>query len=160
MNRILGPINNLSSKVVQIVYAEKVDVGTTTTVIPFDDTLPQNTEGSEFLTLSISPLNAANILHIDVQFHVSPLASDQVVVALFQDSTADALAAGTTEPVAGQINTVFFRHRMIAGTIASTTFKVRAGAQSTSTLTINGRLGGRQYGGALISFINIIELRP
>ena len=45
-----------------------------------------------------------------------------------------------------------------SGTTSATTFKVRAGGNSASTITLNGANGGRRLGGALSSSITITEI--
>ena len=47
---------------------------------------------------------------------------------------------------------------MTAGTISSTTFKLRAGSDGAGTITMNGNGGARKFGGALISSITITEI--
>ena len=145
---------------VQVVNTQTGAVNTGTTVFPNDDTIPQNTEGDEYMTLAITPTNASNKLKIDVVFVCSHTALGAVVAALFQDSTANALAAAwhdvraTTAAV-----TVKFTHYMAAGTTSETTFKVRGGGQGSGTLTFNGGAGVRKYGGVLASSITITEIK-
>jgi hypothetical protein len=55
-----------SGAVVQVVNAVTGSVSTGTTIIPADDTIPQITEGNEYMTLAVTPLSATNKLRIDV----------------------------------------------------------------------------------------------
>ncbi len=48
--------------VVQVVNTQDGAVATGTTVLPWDDTIPQNTEGDQYMSLSITPTNASNKL--------------------------------------------------------------------------------------------------
>ena len=144
----------------QIVGNQTGAVATGTTIIPFDDTIPQNTEGDQYLTQSITPKSATSTLLIEVVLLVSVASVNQVTVALFQDSNASAIAAvgnyvGTT---ANAMDTVVFRHRMTSGTTSATTFNVRAGLSGAGTLTVNGAGGARRYGGVAVSSINIKEI--
>src|SRR3982750_1359631 len=83
-----------SGSVVQVKNVQTGAVANGATLIPYDDTIPQITEGDEYMTLAFTPLNAANKLRIDVVFACSPnLNSEELAVALFQDSGANALAA-------------------------------------------------------------------
>jgi hypothetical protein len=142
-------------KVVQVVASQTGASSSTSNILPDDNTVPQNTEGAEFLSLAITPTSATNILQIDVVLFGSINNNRNLVVALFQDSTAGALAAASTyQGSTGELVTVTFRHRMTAGTTSATTFKVRAGAgASTATLTVNGK-----FGGVAASSITITEL--
>ena len=55
---------------VQIQSTQTGAVATGTTVIPLDDSIPQNTEGDEYMSLSITPSDASNILIIDDDCHL------------------------------------------------------------------------------------------
>ena len=146
--------------IVQIVNTQTGAVATTTTAIPWDDTIPQKTEGGEVMTLAITPKNTNNLLVIDVVANVSATEGGwKTATALFQDTTANALAVsmGYEDGVANQTRTAHFRHYMTAGTTSATTFKVRIGAQTTETLTFNGNGGSRKYGGVFVSSITITE---
>lgn len=134
---------------------------TGTTGLPLDDTIPQNTEGDQFMSLAITPQNTTNVLEIRVQVFGSDSAGgsyNAFIVALFQDSTANALAAmvGGTSPFAASPGVCTFTYIMTAGTTSSTTFKVRAG-DPTGTFTFNGASGTRLFGGVICSGIQITE---
>jgi hypothetical protein len=147
--------------VVQVVNTETGAVATGTTVIPFDDTIPQNTEGDQYMSLAITPTDAGNILLIDVVVQLSHSVAAWDAAALFQDSTANALAAIVAyQDLAGAGMTLHFRHKMTAGTTSATTFKVRAGGQAAGTTTFNGQAAGRIYGGVMASSITITEIAP
>lgn len=153
-----------SGKVVQVVNTQTGAVATGSTYIPDDDSIPQNTEGDQYMSLAITPTNASNILKIDVVFNGGcSEATRWTTVALFQDSGANALAAGREyNSVATAFATVAFSHYMTAGTTSATTFKVRAGGDinGASSMTFNGQGGSRKLGGVLASSITITELAP
>jgi hypothetical protein len=144
--------------VVQTVNTQTGAVSTGTTQILHDDSIPQNTEGDEYMTLAITPKNTNNILKIEVVFHFATTTASDSVVALFQDSTAGALAAiSTHNAVINGTAVCNFSHYMTAGTVSATTFKVRAGPSGAYTMTFNGAGGGRKLGGVLSSSITITE---
>jgi hypothetical protein len=146
-------------KIVQVVNYKTGAVATGTALIPFDDTIPQNTEGFEVMTLSITPKSASNLLLITAIGSFGSNVNNAAQLALFQDSTAGALAAtyGAWVP-AGAYTTTTLMHYMTAGTTSATTFKVRAGGVQAGTLTFNGNGGARIYGGIMASSITIIEI--
>lgn len=150
-----------SSVVVQVKNTQTGAVATGTTTIPADDTIPQNTEGTEFMTLAITPTSATNKLRIDVVLQGSTSVLTGAIAALFQDTTANALAAiGVTVPGNTYTVELHFTHYMTAGTTSATTFKLRAGGSSASTFTFNGSSGGRLWGGVMASSITITEIVP
>jgi hypothetical protein len=147
---------------VQVVNTQTGAVATGTTIMPFDDTIPQNTEGDEYMTLAITPTNASNKLKIEIIGHFSENTGGNTIItmALFQDATAGALAGtfsqnGTTFPEPS----MHFTHFMAAGTTGETTFKVRAGRNSSGTTTFNGVDGARKLGGVTSSSITITEIK-
>jgi len=149
-----------TGKIVQVVNTQTGAVATSTTVLPHDDTIPQNSEGFEVMTLAITPTSSSNKLLITVFANVAHNAgSDHPTAALFQDSTAGALACSSVfGSAANTMPNISFNHYMTAGTTSSTTFKVRVGAGDAATFTFNGRLGNRKQGGALASSITITEI--
>lgn len=125
--------------------------------IPGDDTLPQSNEGTEFMTLAITPTDASNVLLIEVVINLGGSASSSGTVALFKDADANALAASyCIFGGADYTSCVVVRHKMTAGGTSPITFKVRAGAGST--LTMNGWAATRKFGGAMASSITITEI--
>lgn len=130
-----------------------------TTSIPNDDSIPQNTEGLEILTATITPQHAANRLVIEAVVHMSGDASRTCIAALFQDSTADALAVAVeTSPASGNVMTVRLRHEMAAGGTSATTFKIRVGT-TTGTFYVNGTNSARSFGGRLACTLSVTESR-
>jgi len=155
-----GSLSVAAGGVVQMVRTQTGAVATGTTIIPYDDTIPQNTEGDQYMSLSITPTSATNELLIEVVAMLSNSAGDFVTGALFQDSTANALAAFVDFHSGGQeVAAIVFSHKMTAGTTSATTFKFRAGPSSAATLTFNGRAGARRLGGVMASSITIREIK-
>jgi hypothetical protein len=145
--------------VIQTVNYQTGAVATGTTTMPFDDTIPQNTEGTEFLSLAITPTNASNKLLIRVVVFATMSIQQWYVMALFQDSTANALAGAANYEFIGTSGVPIVKeHYMTAGTTSATTFKVRVGGNVASTITLNGAGGGRLLGGVLTSSITIQEI--
>ena len=145
----------------QTVYATTTAVSTGTTAIPGDDTIPQNTEGDQYITASITPKSDTSRLIINVTLNISSSATDNPIIALFQDSTANALAAVVTRIDSATIyQCVTFTHVMTSGTTSSTTFNVRAGTTAAATITVNGSGGARKLGGVYQSSLVIREVFP
>ena len=156
--RAAAPASGLGS-VAQMVNTQTGAVATGTTNIPNDDTIPQNTEGVEYMTLAITPKKSTSTLFIETVWVGTVANSGEVLTAaLFQDSTADALAAVShTVSSSGLTVTIVLRHKMTSGTTSSTTFKLRVGGTSGNTVTFNGTGGARRMGGVMASSITITE---
>lgn len=157
------PAGSGGGKVVQAVSTETAAASTTTATIPMDDSIPQITEGFEVMTKAITPTDAAHLLRIDVVALVSPDVANWVIAALFQDTTANALAAVIHYQTTGTgAAALHFTHWMTAGTTSATTFRVRIGRHTAAgtTTTFNGESGNRRMGGVMASSITITEYVP
>ena len=144
-------------KVVQIVNVTDGAVATGTTTIPDDDTIPQSTEGDEYMTLAVTPTNASNNLKIDVVVTHSSSTGARIVSSLFQDTTANALAASLILSGTNFPTNVKYTYTMAAGTTSATTFKVRIGGLAAGTITFNGISSVPKLGGVIASSITITE---
>ena len=146
-------------KVLQVVNFQTGAVATGTTQILNDNTIPQNTDGDEYMSLAITPTSDTSKLRIDIVYNMSHSATNTWFNgALFQDATAGALASNASyESVGTAGNTVSFSHTMTSGTTAATTFKLRLGGHKVGTTTFNGQSGVRRHGGVLSSSITITE---
>lgn len=152
-----------SKKLAQIVTFTTGAVATGSTLIPYDDTIPQNTEGDQYMSLAITPTNASSTLEIEViaQGNGTGGSTYSAIGALFQDSTANALAVTSTAVASGASSqALIIKHVMAAGTTSSTTFKFRASSMSAGTYTFNGTASARLFGGASNSRITIKEYLP
>lgn len=144
---------------VQIVGNQTGAVATGSTAIPYDDTIPQNTEGDQYLSQSITPKSATSKLKIDIRLNVGVATNNQVIMALFQDSNVNAIASSSTYmPTTAGDGIITLTHYMTSGTTSSTTFNVRAGISPSGTLTVNGLSGARKLGGVSASSIIITEI--
>jgi len=150
--------------VVQEVFYETGAIATGTTIMPNDDTIPQNTEGNQYMQLSITPTDANNYLDIYVVWNGSNSSVNQRgQVALFEGNKTNAIASAFT-PYDGNIpqgtGCTAFSHRVLAGSTIGKTFKVRAGYPNAGTTTFNGFNGTRVAGGVMASSIRIREVSP
>jgi hypothetical protein len=128
--------------------------------IPVDDTIPQNTEGTEILTATITPRLTTSRLYVE---GVVPIASDNtalrnLTVAIFRDSEANATRAYVVNvPVGAQLAVIPFKFSVPSTATTATTFRVRAGANA-GAVYINGTASGRLLGGAQAAEILITEI--
>lgn len=137
---------------------------TTATQMDWDDSIPQNTEGEEFMTQSHTAKATTNKLKIDAVVNAAASAAGQFQIALFKDSDAAALASGDVriQNADGNIQAVL-THFMDAGTISAVTYKIRCGMNVSADIVMNGETLGtnaRLHGGVMTSGIWITEFRP
>ena len=154
---VYGVSNLADGNVANIVSFGNGSVVNCNSSIPLDDTIPQNTEGVQALTVSIRPTNVNNKIKIKVFLTGSLTTAAHAVAAVFQDSTANALNAtvqygdnsGWTVPLS--MCTI-----IKAGTISYTTFNVRAGVTSGSYY-LNADSGGTRFFGGVSNSIIVVE---
>lgn len=150
----------LTANLPKIYTASSGAVATGATIIPFDDTIPQSTEGDQYLSQTITPRTATSTLDIEAVINMANSAGAtgiRLTAALFQDSIANALACGAVFTSDTRNKQVIVKYSMTSGTTSPITFKVRAGGNLAGTTTINGSLGSREYGGVFISSLKITE---
>ena len=151
----------VAGQVIQVVNTQSGAVATGTTATPDDDTIPQITEGTEFMTRTITPGSASNKLKITVVVYANCTGGTVVgIVALHQDAVANALAAMRRDFAgsnAGQ--PITFVHYMAAGTTSEITFRVRIGDPAGGTVTFNGNAAARSLGGVMASSITVEEIK-
>ena len=149
-----------AGKVLQAVNASIGTIVTGTTTFPEDDTKPQNTEGNEAETVSITPTAASSTLYIYCTAFVSLSSNARCGIALFKDSGADALAYNMAEITnATTMDSIFLQHAISAGSTSAQTFKIRVGSVGASgTVSVNGQSGSQKFGGVCGTSMHILEV--
>jgi hypothetical protein len=149
-------------KVLQVVRSRTASVITCSTTIPWDDSIPQSTEGTEVLTASITPISSTSTLHIkfDASGSASGAVTNSATVAIFKDSDVGAIYA-TQNPFWNASNwgcKFVASYYESSGTVLSRTYKVRVGADSP-TIYINANGAGvRRYGGVSYAMLEVWEI--
>lgn len=160
----IGPgtgIISTQGQVLQVINSQEGTLDTGATALPYDDTVPQITEGDEYMTAAITPNNSSNKLKIDVVAFLAHSVDQTISGALFNtDSHAtNALAAGAiTGGAAEYLKCLTFTHYMDAGTTSSTTFRFRAGGASGANTLFNGITAEQKFDGVMASSITITEI--
>jgi hypothetical protein len=147
--------------IVQVVEATPYKTWTSiSTVMPIDDTVPQNTEGDEIITVAITPTNASNRLRISAICEMVNAGSNlDCGMAIFQDTTANALSGAIKQlGGSGVYSQIVVSHEMAAGTTSATTFKVRIGPGS-GTIYVNGNASNRIFGGISAVRLSVTEVK-
>lgn len=137
-------------------------VATGTTIMPDDDTIPQDTEGDQYMTVSHTPEASGNLLRITVLAHLAQTAGNHMSGAVFLSGTANALRSSlhfnsTNNRI---ISPIVIVHEYTTASGSSHTFNFRAGASAAATTTFNGESSARLHGGVLSSAIIVDEYIP
>ena len=149
-------------KVLQIQTALTSAYTSTTASMPFDDTIVQNDEGAELVTLAFTPSSTGSkLLFIYGGLfnmgaggnHAAP-----IPVALFVDTTADCITSGVilTDGGGTRVSGSWLFHLETNSSTAERTYKMRW-AVTTGTAYVNGDTSTRKFGGRLASGFYVIE---
>jgi len=160
--RLYGPGVPLPGTRVQLVPDYRRLTANGTTTMGATSTLPTISTGTGFFSAAITPTSKASVLEHDAFAMFSTNGgNDYVSMALFQDSTTNALAASATglASATGSTN-AFLQHRMQSNTLASTTFSVRAGTTGAATTSLNWSVGStaQAFGGVASSLYTVTEI--
>lgn len=155
---------SLLNSVIQVVSMSDGAVNSGVTKMFYDDTIPQITEGDQFMEITITPKSPTSLLVIEGICCVSVVTAgaDNLILALFRDAVTDALKSFPwTSNSANYIIGIPFRHEMVSGGTAPITFRIRVGstAAGVNTVTFNGILLGRLFGGTQGSHMIVREYK-
>ena len=153
----------------QIKYVETSATTAISATIPADNTIPQITEGTQVLSLTVTPKKIGNTLLVEafINAYEDSNSGDALIMALFQDSTANAIAAMST--ASGGLASGFqggeigVKKSVTVSSLSSTTFTVRVGMNAGTSVTLNrGQLSGGStftLGGTYTSWIKVTEIQ-
>jgi hypothetical protein len=154
-----GPDVQLPGTVIQTARSADAAFASGTTTLPYDDTIPQNTEGDQYMSLSITAKRQCNLLAIRHDGNYAVSAAGNLGVGLFVGATANALAAvGQRAQTVDAAYAVTLQHRLRVDTLTQT-FKIRAGNSAAGTTGFNGTSAARRYGGVMASALVIDEIQ-
>lgn len=141
-------------QVVTAIYTDNTNI---TTIIPLDNTKPQNTEGTEILSLAITPTKTTSKLLVEFDGMVGIDAGGTFVVAVF-DAGTDALGAkahflSSTDPQSVSASWI-----LSPGVITEVVYKIRVGPGAAGTIRMNGTSSAGLFGGAAMTTLRITEI--
>lgn len=126
-------------RVVDRGYAEFATMTVVATLIPGDDTIPQSTEGSQILSVVITPKNTTNRLRFRASAGgAASNTADGLTLAVFRNGVANALAAayGSLAAYGNDGSFCFVEGEFVPATTSPVTITVRIGG-STGNITLN-----------------------
>jgi hypothetical protein len=151
-----------SSRIVaQILNTSLATASEITAAIPFDDTIPQNIEGTQLFAVNFTPVASPSFLVCELFIPCSCRATDNIIAALF-DGGADAIAAvSILQGILSVPNQLSLVHERALSTNALLTISVRVGTDTGSALGINGIDDGsgvhRRFGGVQRAWLRLTE---
>lgn len=155
----LPAANMPTGSVVQSASAGTTTYTSMTTTIPADDTIPQNTEGTQILSVSITPTSASNTIRVRVTLPcVVASVTTSAGLAVFRGG-ASAIRSALLSLPSTQIFSGAFEFDDAPATTSATTYTVRLGPLAAATLYLNGNAASRLFGGSMNTLITVEEIR-
>lgn len=129
------------------------------TVIPDDNSIPQITEGDEYMTCSFISTSKANLLNVEALAYTANTNNVTNTMALFNTDVhaTNALAAMSGKPAAASPFPISLDWTQLAPLAAASTWRVRLGGNA-GTLNFNGWGGGGVMLGTVCSFLRVTEI--
>ncbi len=157
-------------KLVSRAYVEYSASVNLSTAIPVDDTIPQSTEGTEILNVSITPSSVTNRVRATFTgFFSGDVATSFAAAALFRDATASAIAATAARPTDTDgvtlnpiMTPITLTYEHVPGTTSATAYKIRVGPSAGGGVRMNGDNGilARRFGGVAVATLVLEEITP
>lgn len=148
-----------TSAVIDRAYASYNSTASITTVIPADNSIPQNTEGTQILTASITPKSITNRVRVRFTGSASATAISNIVVALFVGAGANAVqVTATTIPAAAYTGQLALEFEHVPGVLTATSYSIRVGPGAAGTIVMNSSTGGPWFAGSSASTLVVEEI--
>lgn len=131
------------------------------TTIPYDNTVPLSTEGTQIWTTSYTPLSASNVVRIHLSGNVDTGSNGRgIIFALFRGTTC--IDVSTVWVVAaGDLNGMGFTYTDSPATTSAITYSIRVGifGGGGNWYVVNDN-SGIGFGGTSIMQVDIMEIAP
>ena len=138
-------------------YAEYLSNTDISTAIPADDTIPQSGEGTEILSVTITPKTATNRIRIRFMGFGTMSTQGVITAAAFNGGTDCVGASLHSIEATGFIRPIVLECEYLPGTTATQTVSIRVGP-NTGTMRLNGNMTGRLFGGRMVTSLVVEEV--
>lgn len=131
-----------------------------TVQIPYDDTIPQITEGTEIISTTFTMKSVTNILRMRFRGSAANSIASPIIAAIFiaGDSNAKVATYGTCAG-ANHETTVGLEIDVVPGVLTALTVSVRVGPGAATTTRFNGDPTTRAFGGSMGATLTLEEIK-
>lgn len=147
-------------KVAQVVTQSYTTNTSLTTAIPRDGTVPTSSEGTQIISLAITPTNASSTLYVRFSGFGTMNTAGTIAAALFNGGGSAVRTTGNVVGAANELANLSFDYSQTAGTTSAITFTVRVGPTSGQMYMNGGTTGSGGYGGSAGAVLTITEVLP
>lgn len=149
-----------ASSIVQIKTLNSNDKFSSTGVIPTDTSIPQISEGTELLSITITPSSTSNYIYIKSVFHITPPGGyTNMTYAVFNGNT-NAVRSGLINMRGSSLRQIVVAHREQAPSTSPVTYSIRFGDDTTATWWFNRFSSFDSLGASFYSNMTLWELKP
>lgn len=147
-----------AGSVLQVVRGEYLLNTSVSNGVSFTDVLPSAADGGALVSAAITPKYASSQLVVTYAVYWSSTAAVSAAAFVCRDGASGFTCAWGTIPAASYGFVLSGCGSVAAGSTASTSFQLRAGPSGGGIIYLNGYSGGRYFGGALKSFVQVMEV--
>lgn len=145
-----------------MLFTETTTSDSTTTTVPYDNTIPQNTEGKEFTALNtaFTPKYANSKIEIEVFIPMIDTNANNIWIGfLCQSGVANALAVATHTAAGVNSPCMFYLKTVVdAANITARTYSLRFGPQAGTAYLNRPQAAAAQFGGAAKAYMKVTEI--
>lgn len=135
-------------------------ISSAVSAVPGDNTIPQITEGKEYLTWTGTPLNASSALLVEFKAFVAGSTASTVTVFLCQDAIANGLhAEATINHAATYSYQMHLKHYISSAGSGSRTYRIRFGTNAGTAYMLR-RSDTDLYSTAKQATLTVTEILP
>lgn len=146
--------------VIDRAYGEYTTTANLTALIPFDDTIPQNTEGTQIISVTITPKSTTNRLRVRARlWGVVANSTDAAIMAVFRNTDANALhtSVSSGSPAVNSLISGTLEFEFVPASTSLQTINLRVSGAG-STLRLNGNSVTRLFGGTSAATLIVEEI--
>lgn len=154
-----GPATNVATATQNGVYDNTVSSGASS-AIPLDGTIPQLTEGTQWMSTVYTPDNADSIIRIHAHVMVACNSGLAVTAALFISSAANATVCAWDDIRSAYPTSIDLEYRWTPAHVSAFSVDVRVGPSSSATLYKGQTNTSKTLGNTFHSFIDFLEMAP
>lgn len=150
-----GLANSIAQELT-VTYPNNADLSA---VIPYDDTIPQVSEGTHIITSLFTPIYATSHILFEFNGMVTSASPTTAVVYVGRDDTTNALAtSAVTIPGAEFLSQISVKGQFVAGATTTINFVVGAGPVAAGNIRFNGSSSARRFGGTSLATLRVWEV--
>jgi len=155
---LLKGVDSIPGKILQVATEETSALFTTSATIAQDDSIPQSSEGLQWISNAFTPINSSSTVIVIANAFLGSAGGQGAVVPIFTSEATDAKAVMEIVLEDSQSIGNATCIAIIAGWSGARTVSSRFGRTGAAALYLNGRAAARLFSTTTKSTLTIIEV--